>query len=100
MVDFRAWQNVYMEKLVTLQLIGIIVLKSKETRVVTYTCRYSSGYLIPIIQSCQDELRVKCLLEYLQVYRWSPLFPFIIMIPIDSKIANVSLYLFVYFFYN
>ena len=24
--------------------------KSKETRVITYTCRYSSGLLIPIIQ--------------------------------------------------
>ena len=31
-------------------------MKSKETRVVTFTCRYSSGELIPIIQSCQDEL--------------------------------------------
>jgi len=27
---------------------------------ITYTCRYSSGHLIPIIQSCQDELRIKC----------------------------------------
>ena len=40
------------EKLVILQSIGIIVIKSKNTRVVTYTCRYSSGHLIPIIQSC------------------------------------------------
>ena len=31
------------EKLVILQS----VTKSKETRVITYTCRYSSGYLIP-----------------------------------------------------
>jgi len=30
-----------------LQSIGIVVTKSKETRVVTYTCRYSSGNLIP-----------------------------------------------------
>jgi len=34
-----------------------------------YTCRYSSGHLIPMIQSCQDELGIKCPLEYLQVYR-------------------------------
>jgi len=27
--------------------------------VITYTCRYSSGHLIPIIQSCQDELGIK-----------------------------------------
>ena len=37
----------YMGKWVILQSIRIIVIKSKETRVVTYTCRYSSGYLIP-----------------------------------------------------
>ena len=59
--------NKYKEKLVILQLIGIIVIKSKETRVITYTCRYSSGHLIPIIQLCQDELGIKCPLEYLQV---------------------------------
>jgi len=35
-------------KLVILQLIGIMVIKSKETRVVTYTCRYSSELLILI----------------------------------------------------
>ena len=29
--------------------------KIKDTRVVTYTCKYSSEHLIPIIQSCQDE---------------------------------------------
>ena len=29
-----------------LQLIGIIVIKSKETRAVIYTCRYFSGQLI------------------------------------------------------
>jgi len=34
---------------------AIIVIKSKETRVVTYTCRYSTGHLISIIQSFQDE---------------------------------------------
>jgi len=47
------------EKLVILQLIGVIVIKSKETRVIAYTCRYSSGHLIPIIQSCRDELGIK-----------------------------------------
>ena len=47
--------------------IGIIVFKSKETRVVTYTCKYSSGDLIPTIQLCQDELCIKFPLEYLQV---------------------------------
>ena len=50
-----------------LQLIEIIVIKSKETRVIAYTCRYSSGHLIPIIQSCQDELGIKCPLESLTV---------------------------------
>ena len=36
------------EKFVILHSIGmIIVIKSKETRVVTYTCRYFSGHLIP-----------------------------------------------------
>ena len=34
-------------------------MKSKGTRVDTFTCKYSSGHLIPIIQSCQDELGVK-----------------------------------------
>ena len=42
-----------MEKLVILQSIGIIVIKSKETRMITYTYRYSSGHLIPIVQLCQ-----------------------------------------------
>ena len=37
----------YKEKLVILQSIGIMVIKSKETRVVTYTGRHSSGHLIP-----------------------------------------------------
>ena len=40
---------------VILQSIGIVVIKSKETRVATCTSRYSSGHLIPIIQSCQLE---------------------------------------------
>ena len=41
--------NKYKEKFVILQSIGIIVMKSKETRVITYICRYSSGYLILIL---------------------------------------------------
>ena len=57
--------NKYKEKLVILQSIGITVIKSKETRMITYTCRYSSGHLIPIIQSCQDNLGTR--IEYLQV---------------------------------
>ena len=49
--------NKYKEKLTLLQSIGeIIVLKSKKARVVTYTCRYCSGYLIPIVQLYQDKL--------------------------------------------
>jgi len=48
--------NKYNEKLVTLLSIWIKVIKSKETRVFTYTCRYSSGHIIPIIQSTQSEL--------------------------------------------
>jgi len=39
--------NKYKEKKVILQSIGIIVIKSKETGVVAYICRYSSGHLIP-----------------------------------------------------
>jgi len=42
--------------------------ESKETGVVAYTCRYSSGQLIPIFQSIAvAELRIKGPLEYLQV---------------------------------
>ena len=44
------------EKLAILQSIGIIVMyKGKETRVITYTCRYSSGHLIPITQSVRGQ---------------------------------------------
>ena len=62
---------------------------------ITYTCKYSSWHLIPIIQSCQDELGI-CPLEYLQVQVITLLF--ITMIPISCKITNFSLYLFVCFF--
>ena len=39
--------NKYKEKFVILQAIGIIQIKSKETRVVAHTRRYSSGPVIP-----------------------------------------------------
>ena len=45
------------EKFVTIQSIGIIAIKSRETKAVIYTCRYSSGHFNPY----------KCPLEYLQV---------------------------------
>jgi len=45
-ISFLKLTNKCEEKLLILQAIGIIVIKSKETRVVTYTCRYSSGHLI------------------------------------------------------
>ena len=44
----KSKQNKCKEKLVILQSIEIIVVKSKETRVITDT--YSSGHLIHIIQ--------------------------------------------------
>jgi len=37
-ISFKKLTNKYKEKFVILQAIGIIVIKSKETRVVTYTC--------------------------------------------------------------
>ena len=43
----NAFKNKYKEKIVILQSIGIIVIKSKETRMITYTCKYSSWDLIP-----------------------------------------------------
>ena len=43
-------------------------MKNKETMVVAYTWRYSSGQLIPIFQSVAvAELGINCPLEYLQV---------------------------------
>ena len=56
-----------MEKLVILQLIGIIVIKSKETGVVTYTYKYSNGHLIPNSSWHDWIIGIKCPLEYLQV---------------------------------
>ena len=90
----------YKENLVIFQSIGIIVIKSRETRVVTYTCRYSSGHLI-LNSSWHDWIiGIKCPLEYLQVYRWPPLATtlvsllFIYMILIACKITDFSFYLF------
>ena len=65
---------------------------------VTYTPA-DIGHLIPIIQSYQDELVIKCPIEYLQVYRWPTTLVFLLfiyMIPIDRKITNFSLYLYTY----
>ena len=42
------------EKFGILQSIGIILIKSKETRVVADTCRYSSGHLIPNSATATD----------------------------------------------
>ena len=58
-----------MEKLVILQSIGIIAIKSKETRVVTYTYtyKYSYGHLIPNSSWHGWIIGIKCPLEYLQV---------------------------------
>jgi len=50
MISQKKQTNNYKKKLVILQSIGIIVIKSKKTRVVAYTCIYSSGPLIPIFQ--------------------------------------------------
>ena len=55
------------EKILILRSIGIIVMESKEKRMVTYTKRYSSGNLIPMIQQCQDEFGIKFPLENLQL---------------------------------
>jgi len=56
---------------------------------VAYTCRYSSGQLIPIFQSVAvAELGIESPLEYLATILVSLLF--IYMIPIDRKITNFS----------
>jgi len=47
--------------------IATMIIKGKKIRAVTYTYRYYTGHLIPIIQLCQDELGIKCPLKYLQV---------------------------------
>ena len=41
--------SAYKEEFVILQSIGIIVIKSKEIRVITYTCRYSNAHFNPYI---------------------------------------------------
>ena len=53
---------------------------------VTYTCRYSSGHLIPIIQSCQRLISAG-------VGDHSCFLTFYTVIPINCKITNFSLYL-------
>ena len=73
-------------------------LKSKETKEVTYTCRYSSGHLIPN-SSRQDELGIKCPLEISAGVGDFPCF-LTFLNYIDCKITNFFLYLFAYFFYN
>ena len=82
-----------LEKFVILQSIGIIVIKCKETRVITYTCRYSSGYLIPHSFWHYWIIGIECPLEYLQVYRWSPLFPYFLCI---RSLLTVKLLIFLY----
>ena len=70
LICFQKVNNQVKEKNVILQSIGIIhcINKSEETGVVAYTCRYSSGKLIPIFQSVAvAELGIKGPLEYLQV---------------------------------
>ena len=57
----------YKEKLLILQSIGIVVIKSKETRVIIYTCRYSNGSLIPNSSWHNWIIGIKCPLEYLLV---------------------------------
>ena len=47
LIYFTIFTSSYKTKFAILQAIGIIQIKSKETRVVAYTCRYSSGPLIP-----------------------------------------------------
>ena len=61
--------NKYNKKLILLQSIGISYMYvGIKVKLVTYTCRYSSRHLIPIIQPSQSKLGIKCPLEYLQVW--------------------------------
>ena len=88
-------------KIINLHSIGIIVMQSKETRVITYTCRHSRGYLIPNSSWHNWIIEIKRQLDNICRCRWSPLFFFLLfitMIPIDCKIINFSLHLFVCFF--
>ena len=95
---FPYWYK-YKEKFVILQAIGIIYIKSQETRVVAYNCRYSSGPLIPNSVSHCYRLKywINCPLEYLQVSATTFFWLFIYMIPIACKITNFSLYFLVYY---
>jgi len=49
-------------KLVILQSIGIVVTKSKGTKVITYTCRYNSEHFIRNIRKCIGDH--SCFLTY------------------------------------
>ena len=63
LIDYK-----YKENFVILQNIGIIYIQNKATRVVAYTCRYSSGPLIPNSATATDwNIGINCPLEYLQV---------------------------------
>ena len=66
-LQLRSYEHKCKEKLAILQSIGIILIKSKETRVVTYTCIYSSGFLIPNSLWHGWVIGIKCPLEYLQL---------------------------------
>jgi len=68
---------------------------SKQPRMVVYTCRYSSGQLIPILQSVAvAKLGIKGPLQYLQMKATILVsLLFIYMIPIACKITNFFLIL-------
>ena len=88
------YSYMYKENLVILQSIGIIVIKSKETRVVTYTCKYFSGHLIPNSSWHDWIIGIKCLLKYLQVHVTTLVSLLIItMIPNACKIIKFFLIL-------
>ena len=61
--------------------------KSKETRAVASTCRYSSGHLVPNSAPATDGIRIFAGVDCTTLL--SSLF--ICMIPIDCKIMNFSL---------
>ena len=59
--------NKYNEKIVILQSIRIIVIKSWETRAVIHTCRYSNGHFNPYNLANGLNLGLNFPLKYLQV---------------------------------
>ena len=95
--------SVFPQVLIILPPIGIVYIKSKETRMVSNTCRYSSGPLIlNSVTATIWNIGINCPIDnYLQVSTITLVSLLLIyMIPIDSKIINFSLYLLVYFFEN